>query len=68
MIIDQLFSVPKCVRLAGMSERSHDLLPKIIRAVRKRSEGELQEVVGENFMKLSECNVSEFQKRRPHKR
>ena len=39
VFIDQLFSVPKCVRLARMSERSHDLLAMIFRAVPKRSEG-----------------------------
>ena len=61
VLIDQLFSVPKCVRLARMSERSYDLLAKIFRAVPKRSEGELQDVVGEEFMRLNECNVSEFQ-------
>ena len=38
VLVDQLFSVPKCVRLARMSERSYDLLAKIIRAVPKRSE------------------------------
>ena len=36
-LVDQLFSVPKCVRLARMSERSYDLLTKIIRAVPKIS-------------------------------
>ena len=46
--------MPKCVRSARMSERSYDLLTKIIRAVPKRSEGELQDVVGEEFMRLSE--------------
>ena len=46
VVVDQLLSVPKCVRLARMSERSYDLLTKIIRAVSKRSEGELQDVVG----------------------
>ena len=30
VLFDQLFSVPKCVRLARMSERSYDLLTKII--------------------------------------
>ena len=45
-----------------MSERSYDLLAKIIRAVPKRSEGELQDVVGEYFLRLNEGNVSEFQK------
>ena len=46
-----------------MSERSYDLLTKIIRAVPKRFEGELQGVVVEDFMRLTEGNVSEFQKR-----
>ena len=61
MLVDQLFSVPKCVRLARMSERSYDLLAKIFRADPKRSEGELQDVVGEEFLRLNEGNVSEFQ-------
>ena len=47
-----------------MSVRSFDLLTKIIRAVPKRSEGELQDIVGENFMRLSEGNVSDFQKKK----
>ena len=64
VFVDQLFSVPKCVRLARMSERSYDLLTKIIRAVPKRSEGELQDVVGEEFMRLIEGNVSEIQKKK----
>ena len=46
-LVDRLFSVPKCVRLDRMSERSYDLLAKIIRAVPKRSNGELQDVVSE---------------------
>ena len=62
-MIDQLFSVPKSVRLTRMSERSFDLVTKIIRAVPKRLEGQLQDVVVESFM-LSESNVSEFQKLR----
>ena len=64
VLVDQLFSVPKCVRLARMSESSYDLLAKIIRAVPKRSEGELQDVVGEEFMRLNKGNVSEFQKQK----
>ena len=47
-----------------MSEKSYDLLTKIIRTVPKRSDGELQDVVGENFMRLSDDNVSEFQKKK----
>ena len=57
VLFDQFFSVPICVRLASMSERSYDLLTKIIRAVPKRSEGKLQDIVGEDFMRLSEGNV-----------
>ena len=64
VLVDQLFSVPKCVRLARMSERSYDLLAKNFRAVPKRSEGELQDVVGEEFMRLNEGNVSEFEKQK----
>ena len=64
MLIDLLFSVPECVRLARMSERSYDLLAKIFWAVPKRSEGELQDEVGEEFMRLNEGNVSEFQKQK----
>ena len=64
VLVEQLFSAPKCVRLARMSERSYDLLAKIFRAVPKRSEGELQDVVGEEFLRLNECNVSEFQKQK----
>ena len=65
VLVDQLFSVPKCVRLARMSERPYELLSRIIRAVPKRSEGELQDVVGEEFMRLNEGNVSEFQRQKP---
>ena len=64
VLVDQLFYVPKCVRLAKMSERSYEFLAKIIRAVPKRSEGELQDVVGEEFMRLIEGIVSEFQKQK----
>ena len=63
VLIDQLFSVPRGVRLARISESSYDLLTKIIRAVPKRYEGGFKVVVGENFTKLSEGNVSEFQKK-----
>ena len=64
VLVDQLFSVPKCVRFSRMSERSYELLTKIIRTVLKRSEGELQDVVGEEFMRLNEGNVSQFQRQK----
>ena len=64
VLVDQLFSVPKCVRLGRMSERSYDLLTKTIRAVPKRSGGELQDAVVEDLTRLSEGTVSEFQKKK----
>ena len=39
-------------------------MAKIIRAVPKRSGGELQDVVGEEFLRLNEGNVNEFQKQK----
>ena len=60
VLVDQLISAPKCVRLAMMPERWYDLLTKIIWAVPKRSEGELQDIMGEDFMRLKEGNVTEF--------
>ena len=64
VLVDQLFSVPKCVSLTRMSERSYDLLTKIIRAIPMRSEGELQDKVGEEFTRLNEGNVNEFQRKK----
>ena len=63
-LIDQLFSVPKCVRLSRMSERSHELLRKMLRAVPERSRDELEEIVGDTFVKWGEGNISEFQKKK----
>ena len=64
LMVDQLFSLPKCARLAKIPEKLYDLLTKIIRAVPKRSEGELQDIVGEDFRRLSEDNVSELQRKK----
>ena len=64
VLVDQLFSVAKSVRLARMSEMSYDFLAKIIWAVPKRSEGELQDALGEELMRLNEGNVNEFQKQK----
>ena len=63
-LIDQLFSVPKCVRLARMSEKSHELLTKILQAVPERSRDEMEEIVGEDFMKWGEGNISDFQRKK----
>ena len=63
-LIDQLFSMPKRVRVSRMSETSHELLTKILWAVPERSRDRLKEIVGENFVKLGDGNVSNFQKKK----
>ena len=50
-LIDQLFSVPECVRLPRRSKNSHKLLTKILRAVRERTWDEIEEIVGGDFVK-----------------
>ena len=47
-----------------MSEISHELLKKIHRAVPERSRNELEKIVGEDFMKWGEGNISEFQRKK----
>ena len=49
-IVDQAFSVPKCVRLARMSEKSYDLLCKMFSAVPGRTKEELELILGKKFM------------------
>ena len=63
-LIDQLFLVPKCVQLSKMSKNYHELLTKILRAAPWRSGYELEEIVGENFVKLGNGNVNDFQKKK----
>ena len=47
-----------------MSEKSHELLTKILRAVSERSRDEMEEIVGEDFVKWGEGNISEFQRKK----
>ena len=49
-IVDQAFSVPKCLRLARMSEKSYDLLCKMFSAVPERTMEELESKLGNKFM------------------
>ena len=62
LLIDQLFSVPKYVRLAQMSGRSYQLFIRINRTVPKRSKANLGDVVGEKFMIMGENIENEFQR------
>ena len=52
VLIDQSFSVPKCVRLARMSHHSHRLLRKILGAVPGDRREDLSEIWGEELWSL----------------
>ena len=51
-IVGQAFSVPKCVRLARMSEKSYELLCKIFSAAPERTKEELESMLGRKFMRI----------------
>ena len=63
-IVDQAFSVPKCVRLARMSEKSYELLCKIFSAVPERTKEELESILGKKFMGYVSGNFSDFEKQK----
>ena len=44
-VADQAFSVPKCVRLARMSEKSYEFLCKMFSAVPERTKEELESIL-----------------------
>ena len=60
-IVDQAFSVPKCVRLARMSEKSHKLMCKMFSAVPERSKEELEPLLGNKFMGYASGSFSDFE-------
>ena len=49
-VVDQPFSVPKCVRLARMSEKHYELLCKMFSGVPERTKEELESILGKKFM------------------
>ena len=61
-IMGQAFSVPKCVRLARMSEKSYVLLCKMFSAVPERTKEELQSILGKKFMGYVGGNFSDFER------
>ena len=63
-IVDQAFSVPKCVRLARMSEKSYELLCKMFSAVPERTKEELESILGKKFMGYVSGNFSDFEKQK----
>ena len=63
-IMDQAFSVPKCVRLARMSEKSYELLCKMFSAVSERTKEELESILGKKFMGYASGNFSDFERQK----
>ena len=63
-IVEQAFSVPKCVRLARMSDKSYELLCKMFAAVPKRTKGELEPILGKKFMGYASGNFSSFERQK----
>ena len=63
-IVDQAFSVPKCARLARMSERSYELLCKMFSAVPERTKVELESILGKKFMGYVSANFSDFERQK----
>ena len=63
-IVDQAFSVPKCVRLAIMSEKSYGLLCKMFSAVPERTKEELESILGKKFMGYVSGNFSDFERQK----
>ena len=65
-IVDQAFSVPKCVRLARMSEseKSYELLCKMFSAVPERTKKELESILGKKFMGYVSGNFGDFERQK----
>ena len=61
-IVDQAFSVPKCVRLARMSEKAYELLCKKFSAVPERTKEELESILGRKLMGYASGNFSDFER------
>ena len=63
-IVDQAFSVPKCVRLTRMSERSNVLLCKMFSAVPERTKEELKSILGRKIMGYVSGNFSDCERQK----
>ena len=63
-IVDQAFSVQKCVRLARMSEKSYKLLCKIFSAVPERTMEELELILGKKLMGYVSGNFIDFERQK----
>ena len=62
LLIDNAFSITKCVRLARMSHHSHRLLRKVLGAVPEDQRENLSEIWGEELSILENENTSDFER------
>ena len=62
ILIDESFSVPKCVRLARMSHHSHRLLRNILRTVSREQNDDLSEIWGDELLSLEGENTIDFER------
>ena len=62
VLIDKVFPIPKCVRLARMSHHSHKLLKKILGAVPGDQREKLSETWGRELLSLESENTSDFER------
>ena len=63
-IVDQAFSVPKCVRLTRTSKQFYELLCKMFSAVPERTMEELESILGRKFMGYVSGNFSDFERQK----
>ena len=63
-IVDQAFSVSKCVRLARNLEKSFKLLCKKFSEVPERAKEELESILGKKFMGYASGNFSDFERQK----
>ena len=61
-IVDQTFSVPKCVGLARTTAKSYKLLCTIFFAFPGRTKDELESILGKKFMLYARGNFSDFER------
>ena len=62
--MDQAISVPKCVRLARMSEKFYELLSKTFSAVPGRTKEKLESILRRKFMGYASGNFSDFERQK----
>ena len=65
-MVDQAFSVLKCVRIASMSEKFFQLLCKMFATVLERLKDELEPIFVKKFMEYASGNLIIFE-RQKHK-